>query len=128
MICSGFHVVLFMQLAETKAMLDGKLSKVQDQLEGDAKKAAATQAKQLKQRELELSQLEHMHATVKAQLEERISDLEGKLSKAKASAKQSELRRAREAEGFTSDVSLLRQQLVAVDRRFASDAAAEQTA
>jgi hypothetical protein len=105
------------QLAETKSALEGKLEKLRAQHEADTTKSDAMHSKQLKAREMEVSQLEHMHSAVKAQLEQRVAELEGKLSKARDAARASEVRRAREAEGFTSDVTLLRQQLAAVDRK-----------
>jgi septal ring factor EnvC (AmiA/AmiB activator) len=74
-------------------------------------------AKQLKAREMELNQLETMHSAVKAQLEERVADLGSKLARTKDALAKSEHRRALDAEGFTNDVTLLRKQLKAVDRK-----------
>eukprot|EP00892_Ulva_mutabilis_P005163 jgi/Ulvmu1/3018/UM015_0058.1 len=80
-------------------------------------KATAKLSKSLRNREVEYSQLESMHLAVKAELEQRGHDLEVKLSKTKDKLKQAEHRRALESEGFTNDVSLLRKQLAAVDRK-----------
>jgi coiled-coil domain-containing protein 77 len=66
---------------------------------------------------MELNQLETMQSAVKAQLEERIADLEAKLARTKDALAKSEHRRALDAEGFTNDVTLLRKQLTAVDRK-----------
>ena len=104
------------QLGETKAAMEGKLDKMRAQQEAAAAKEAAAHSKQLKAREIEVSQLENVHASVKAQLEQRVAELEGKLSKARDATRRADLRRAREAEGFASDITLLRQQLMAVDR------------
>lgn len=80
-------------------------------------KATAKLSKSLRNREVEYSQLESMHLAVKAELEQRTNELEVKLAKTKDKLKQAENRRALEAEGFTNDVSLLRKQLGAVDRK-----------
>ena len=96
--------------------MEEKLDKMRAQQEAAAAKEAAAHSKQLKAREIEVSQLENMHASVKAQLEQRVAELESKLSKARGATRQADLRRAREAEGFASDITLLRQQLMAVDR------------
>jgi hypothetical protein len=66
---------------------------------------------------MEVGQLESMHTSIKVQLEARVSDLESKLSRAKEGWRQAEHRRALDSEGFTNDVSLLRKQLAAVDRK-----------
>lgn len=85
--------------------------------ESTLEKATAKLTKSLRHREVEYSQLESMHLAVKAELEQRGNELEVKLAKTKEKLKQAEHRRALEAEGFTNDVSLLRKQLGAVDRK-----------
>lgn len=94
-----------------------QLDKIQKQHEELLEKATGKLSKSLRQREVEYSQLENMHLAVKAELEQRGHDLDAKLTKAKEKLKHVEHRRALETEGFTNDISLLRKQLVAVDRK-----------
>lgn len=102
-------------------LLNEKHSEQMDRMhrlhEDALEKATAKLSKSLRHREVEYSQLESMHLAVKTELEQRGHDLETKLSKTKEKLKQAEQRRALESEGFTNDVSLLRKQLAAVDRK-----------
>ncbi|GMH33975.1 hypothetical protein BSKO_01809 [Bryopsis sp. KO-2023] len=65
----------------------------------------------------EISGLETVHASMKGQYEQRASDLETKVQKLTEKNKQIEYRRALDLEGFTSDISLLRKQLLVLDRK-----------
>ena len=87
------------------------------QHEATSSKDSTTHAKALRAREMEVAQLESLHTAVKAQLEGRIEELEAALAKARKDAKTAETRRLRDAEGFSNDVTRLRQQLTAVDRK-----------
>lgn len=109
-----------LQLSETKKALESRLEKASEQHCAAHDKAAADFSRQLKAREMEIGQLESMHTSIKVQLEARVSDLESKLSRAKEGWKQAEHRRALDSEGFTNDISLLRKQLAAVDRKLHS--------
>lgn len=106
-----------MQLAATKQALEERIEKLEREHEGALSREAAGASRQLRAREMELGQLETMHAAVKEQLEERVRELEGKLGKVRDALRHSEHRRALDAEGFTHDVSNLRKQLAAVDRK-----------
>lgn len=105
------------QMSDTKKVLEAKLERALLQGEAAAEEAAGKASKQLKAREMEASQLESMHSAVKAELEQRVEELESKLSRAKEGWKQAEHRRVLDSEGFTSDVTMLRQQLASVDRK-----------
>ena len=106
-----------MQLAATKQGLEERIERLEREHGAALAKEAAGASRQLKAREMELGQLETMHAAVKEQLEARVRDLEGKLGKSKDALRHSEQRRVMDAEGFTHDVSNLRKQLAAVDRK-----------
>jgi hypothetical protein len=106
-----------MQLAEQRAADHERLEKAQSIHQEELEKCTSQLSKSLKKREMEYSQLESMHMAVKAELEQRVQELESKVTKSKEKLKQAEHRRAMDAEGFTNDVSLLRKQLSAVDRK-----------
>lgn len=106
-----------MQLAEQRAADLERFDKAQCIHQEELEKCTSQLSKSLKKREIEYSQLESMHMAVKAELEQRVQELESKVSRGKEKVKQAEHRRAMDAEGFTNDVSLLRKQLAAVDRK-----------
>lgn len=105
------------KLAETKKTSEAKVKKALKQAEDKLASEVDYFKKQLKSRELEVGRLESMHTAVKSQYEQRVQDLESKWLKTKDKLKQAEYRRVLDAEGFTNDVSLLRKQLAAVDRK-----------
>ena len=72
---------------------------------------------QLKTREEELRNMEAIHAAVRRQWEQRIAELEGKLARLREAHRALEYRRALDIEGFGADVTLLRKQAAALDRR-----------
>lgn len=106
-----------MQLAEQRASDQEQFEKAQAIHQEELEKCTSQLSKSLKKREMEYSQLESMHMAVKGELEQRVQELEIKVTKSKEKVKQAEHRRAMDAEGFTNDVSLLRKQLTAVDRK-----------
>lgn len=104
-------------MAEQRATDHEQFEKAQSIHQEELEKCTSQLSKSLKKREMEYSQLESMHMAVKAELEQRVQELESKVAKAKEKLKQAEHRRALDSEGFTNDVSLLRKQLSAVDRK-----------
>lgn len=106
-----------LQLDATRQALEERIEKLESQYDATAAKEAAAASRQLRAREMELAQLETMHGAVKHDLEERIGDLQGKLAKTRDALRHAEHRRALDSEGFTNDVSHLRKQLAAVDRK-----------
>lgn len=72
---------------------------------------------QVKSKEQEVSALETIHTTMKTQYEQRIRDLESKIAKTMEKAKFVEYRRTLDLEGFTNDISILRKQLLVLDRK-----------
>jgi coiled-coil domain-containing protein 77 len=68
-------------------------------------------------REEELVQLAAVHQAAKGQYEGRACELEARCARLAESCAALELRRARDAEGGLADVSALRKQLSAIDRR-----------
>ena len=71
----------------------------------------------MRQREEEIAGLENVHNAMKSQYERRIEGMEAKLMRFKEKNKQLEHRRALDLEGFTNDITILRKQLAAVDRK-----------
>lgn len=71
----------------------------------------------MQEKELKISGLETVHESMKFQYERRIRDLESKAKKLTEKNKQLEYRRALDSEGFTNDISLLRKQLLVLDRK-----------
>ena len=71
----------------------------------------------MRAREEELTSLSSLHASTKAAAEKRILELEARAARLQEANRQLEQRRALEADGWTADVSLLRKQLAAVDRK-----------
>jgi predicted ATP-binding protein involved in virulence len=106
-----------MQLARQQADAKERLEKAHAVHQEELDKRTSRLSKSLKTREMEYSRLESMHLAVKAELEQRVQDLEVRVERGKEKLKQAEQRRALDAEGFTNDVSLLRRQLSAVDRK-----------
>ena len=72
---------------------------------------------QVRSREEELRNLASLHTSVKAAAEQRIEELESKVQRLSEANKQLELRRQLDVDGWTADVTLLRKQLAAVDRK-----------
>jgi hypothetical protein len=72
---------------------------------------------QVRAREEELVQLAAVHSAAKAQYEGRAAELEARAARLAAANAALELRRARDAEGCAADISALRKQLAAIDRR-----------
>lgn len=106
------------KVSETVAACERDMAAAKAEAEARAEEYAGKFRTQVKQREQELIQVESMHAAVRSQLERRIADLEAKLRRAVQARKAVEYRRALDLEGFSRDVSSLRRQLTAVDRRF----------
>ena len=106
-----------MQLAEQRGASQEQFEKAQSIHQEELEKCTSQLSKSLKKREMEYSQLESMHMAVKGELEQRVHELESKVTKSKEKVRQAEHRRAMDAEGFTNDVCLLRKQLTAVDRK-----------
>ena len=63
-----------------------------------------------------MAKLEAAHAASHSESEEHTGELQEKLRRAQEAVKQLEIRRALDQEGWSSDVTLLRRQLSAVDR------------
>lgn len=72
---------------------------------------------QVRAREEELTNLSSLHSSTKAAADKRIAELEARVARLQDSNRQLEQRRALEADGWTADVSLLRKQVAAVDRK-----------
>jgi hypothetical protein len=72
---------------------------------------------QVRAREEELTNLASLHASTKAAADKRIADLEARASRLQDSNRQLEQRRQLEVDGWGADVTLLRKQLAAVDRK-----------
>ncbi|EFN52358.1 hypothetical protein CHLNCDRAFT_138772 [Chlorella variabilis] len=89
--------------------------------EAAAAARAALQA-QLAQRAEELLKFETVHKLLRSQLEARAADAERRAARASARARELQLRRAHEMEGWASDVGQLRKRIAAVERRLAQAA------
>ncbi|KAK3242884.1 hypothetical protein CYMTET_47438 [Cymbomonas tetramitiformis] len=72
---------------------------------------------QIKGKAEELVNMESLHKAVMTQYENRIKDLDAQLGSLRGKHKALEARRLLDLEGFTRDVTLLRKQLCAVDRK-----------
>ncbi|KAI8466961.1 MAG: hypothetical protein J3K34DRAFT_524115 [Monoraphidium minutum] len=72
---------------------------------------------QVRAREEELTNLSSLHASTKAAADKRVAELEGRAARLQDANRLLEQRRALDADGWTADVSLLRKQLSAVDRK-----------
>ncbi|KAJ9527458.1 hypothetical protein QJQ45_025730 [Haematococcus lacustris] len=94
------------ELRETRSTLEGKLEAITSNLR-----------KQLKAKEEELINLSSMHTHAAASADERVAELEAKISRLTAANKQLEVRRFQDQEGWSADVTSLRKQLTAIDRR-----------
>jgi coiled-coil domain-containing protein 77 len=68
-------------------------------------------------REEELKALASLHTSTKAAAEEHIAELEARCTKLKEANRSLEMRRQLDVDGWTADVTLLRKQLAAVDRK-----------
>lgn len=77
---------------------------------------------QLAQRAEELLKFETVHKLLRSQLEARAADAERRAARASARARELQLRRAHEMEGWASDVGQLRKRIAAVERRLAQAA------
>eukprot|EP00884_Botryococcus_braunii_P009152 jgi/Botrbrau1/18238/Bobra.53_1s0092.1 len=72
---------------------------------------------QIRQRELELADLQCQHRELKETLEDKVRNLTSRLAKAMEANKQLDLRRAMDMEGWSNDVGLLRKRLAAAERK-----------
>lgn len=68
-------------------------------------------------RDEELNRLSALHASTKDAADRRIAELEARAGRLAEANRQLELRRQLDADGWTADVTLLRKQLAAVDRK-----------
>lgn len=71
----------------------------------------------MRAREEELVNLASLHTSTRAGHEKRIAELEGRVKRLSEANKQLEVRRQMDMDGWTADVTLLRKQLAAVDRK-----------
>ncbi|GBF99207.1 hypothetical protein Rsub_12466 [Raphidocelis subcapitata] len=72
---------------------------------------------QVRARDEELSRLSALHASTKDAADRRIAELEARVARLSEANRQLETRRQLEADGWAADVTLLRKQLAAVDRK-----------
>lgn len=86
--------------------------------EDKLKRYADAMRKQLRIKEHERRQAETMHEAVRRAYEARIAELEAEVAKLVEALAKSERRRVLDREGFAADVTLLRQSIVTVGRRF----------
>ncbi|KAK9814374.1 hypothetical protein WJX72_004785 [[Myrmecia] bisecta] len=105
------------ELAEFKQQALEQLSTTQQSSTERMEEYMGNFRTQIRRREEDIANLESVHSAVKAQHERRIGELEGKVARLQEQNKQLEYRRALDVEGWVSDVTILRKQLAAVDRK-----------